>query len=334
MSSQKSNTPQNNKYKKYIDTLNLYYSLKNDYETKIKTKKNKIIRSNDTIENKKKLIQILKEKVKCINCKKKGGTLFTQEDNILKATCNAAKKCKLNIEINKSENIYIPKYLEGQNNEEEAIKKEITQYKLDLLFGLESEEVVTQEFKVLREKFKETTNIKNTLLDIYDQQNNNMYMTILKNTDDKDIFIWKYNDTLEDKDIPIINLDDILDLNLKELIINPETENMFIPKKKYLEYLNLGYNKLLSVYNEYINNYKKTNEIAIINDSLELYKTKILPLLDFIRFIKHPVIFIDKQSNASGFSKKLMPTFHFKSQLKNKQKEMIPTDYNIISNKK
>lgn len=334
MSSQKSNISQNNKYKKYIDTLDLYYRLKNDYETKIKIKKNKIIRSNDTVENKKKLIQILKEKVKCINCKKKGGTLFTQEANVLRATCNASKRCKLNIEINKSENLYMPEYLEVQKKEEEAIKKEITQYKLDLLFGLETEEVVTQEFKILREKFKETTKIKNTLIDIYDQQNNNMLIKIIKNDLDEDVFFWVYNDTIEEKDLPIINLDDILDLNLKELIINPKSDNLFISKKKYLEYLNLGYNKFLGLYNEYINNYKKTNDISIINDSLELYKTKILPLLEFIRFIKHPIIFIDKQSNTSGFSKNLMPTFHFKPQIKNKQKEIIPTDYNIISNKK
>ena len=77
-----------------------------------------------------------------------------------------------------------------------------------------------------------------------------------------------------------------------------------------------------------------SNELSLIRDSLELYKTKIMPLLQFTRFIKYPVIFIDKQSNTSGFSKKLMPTFHFKPQKVNKQKELFPSKYNVISNKK
>lgn len=326
----------NSQYQKYIEAFNLYYKLKTEYETKFKNKKNKIIRTNDTITNKKQLITTLKIKRKCINCKKKGGTLFTEEDGVLKAICNADKKCKLNIEINKADNTYLPEYLEGQNTTINLIKKEITQYKLDLLFGLESEEVVTQEFKSLRTNFKQSNETLTLLKDIYEQEVENMSVTKITNREEKELFIWKYSEDFDDseKDIPLLDLDDLLDLKIKELIINPDAENLFISKKKYLHYLQLGFNKMISLYNEMIENYKKTDELSLLRDSLQLYKTKIMPLLQFTRFIKYPIVFIDKQANTSGFSKKLMPTYHFKFQKVNKQKEFFPSKYNVISNKK
>ncbi len=333
MSSPNSSSPE---YKKYIEAFNLYYKLKNDYETKFKNKKNKIIRSSETIANKKQLIATLREKRKCINCKKKGGTLFTEEDGVLKAVCNAEKKCKLNIEINKADNSYLPEYLEGQNAVINLIKKEITQYKLDLLFGLESEEVVTQEFKSLRANFKQSNEALTLIKDVYEQEVENMLVTKITNREGKELFIWKYTEDFDDseKEIPLLDLDELVDQKIKDLIINPESKNLFITKKKYLEYLHLGFNKMISLYNESIDNYKKTNETAILRDSLELYKTKIMPLLQFSRFIKYPIVFIDKQANTSGFSKKLMPTYHFKSQKINKQKELFPSKYSVISNKK
>ena len=326
----------NSQYKKYIEAFHLYYKQKNEYETKFKNKKNKIIRTNDTITNKKQLITLLKMKRKCINCKKKGGTLFTEEEGVLKAVCNADKKCKLNIEINKADNSYLPEYLEEQNSIINLIKKEITQYKLDLLFGLESEEIVTQEFKSLRANFKQTNKALNLIKDVYEQEVENMLVVKITNKEGKGLFIWKYTEDFDDseKEIPLLDLDDLLDTNINDLIINPNANNLYISKKKYLDYLQLGFNKMISLYNEIIENYKKTNELSLIRDSLELYKTKIMPLLQFTRFIKYPVVFIDKQSNTSGFSKKLMPTFHFKPQKVNKQKELFPSKYNVISNKK
>ena len=333
MSSPNSNPSQ---YKKYIEAFNLYYKLKNEYETKFKNKKNKIIRSSETIDNKKQLIATLQEKRKCINCKKKGGTLFSEENGVLKAVCNAEKKCKLNIEINKANTSYLPKHLEDQQKHINVIKKEITRYKLDLLFGLESEDIVTQEFKSLRDNFKQTNEALNLIKDVYEQEVENMLVKKITSKEGKELFIWNYNEDVDDtvKEIPLLDLDDVVDTKITDLLINPDAKNLFITKKKYLEYLNLGFNKILSLYNETINNYKKSETTSVLRDAIELYKTKLIPLLQFIRFIKYPIVFVDKQNNTSGFSKKMMPTFHFKAQSKNKQKELFSSDYNVISNKK
>ena len=332
--SRKTSTPDqsDDSYKLYLSALESYYSLKNSYFSKYESKKKKIIKSEDTIENKKMLLEALKEKFKCIKCKKSGGTLFIEEDNVLKAVCNATgKKCKLNIEINKATSLYIPDYLEGEKERQENIKREITQYKLDMLFGLQPEDVVLQEFKNLREQFNQSTEAVNLLQDEYNEANH-MIKVRYEKMEQNELFVWLDG---PQENINLINLQELNDLKIEEMIVEiGKNKRQHIDKKKYINYLNIGLNKILSIYKQNVKDYEKTNQLSVLTDAIEIYKTKVLPIITLLRLLKYPVIFIEKINNSSGFSKKMMPTYHTHPHKISIQNEIFEHDYKIISNKK
>ena len=84
------------------DDLNKYYKLKQRYENSINKIKENIKKNYpelSTLKTRKKI----KKAIKCIKCKKSGGTLFTNNNNILKAVCgNSEDPCNLHIEFKKS----------------------------------------------------------------------------------------------------------------------------------------------------------------------------------------------------------------------------------------
>ena len=53
----------------------------------------------------------------------------------------------------------------------EELKQRIVEYKLDLLFGLESEDVVLQEFNTLKGQMEELSDIISTFRNNYNKQN-------------------------------------------------------------------------------------------------------------------------------------------------------------------
>ena len=62
-----------------------YYKLKGDYDAKYKNSKNKITKSGLSLSKIKKKLKSMK--MKCINCKQNGGTIFTNKNGILTAKC-------------------------------------------------------------------------------------------------------------------------------------------------------------------------------------------------------------------------------------------------------
>ena len=136
-------------YADYLKVLEKYYKLKRKYQIKLENvkKTNKKL----SLAEKKEKIDKFKEQRKCINCKKIGGSIFTEKKNKLKVVCGSKKPCKLHIELQKPEYFYIPEMLDKKTLEIKNIKQEIIEYKMDLLFGLQQEEVVLAQFKSLRE---------------------------------------------------------------------------------------------------------------------------------------------------------------------------------------
>ena len=108
------NLVQETDYSKYLEQLKTYYNLKNRYTSRNQTFINKLINSNDSIESKKKLYS--KNKLKCINCAKTGGTIFFENNKILRATCgNTSSPCNLNLEIVKMNSVLIDDELKQTN---------------------------------------------------------------------------------------------------------------------------------------------------------------------------------------------------------------------------
>lgn len=156
----------------YDDALIQYYKLKKRYEESNEKIKDKIDNKLPSKIKRKKFHKA----IKCIHCKKSGGTIFTNENNILKAVCgNSEKPCNLSIEIKRSSyrNIRIveEKYAKNIDN----LKDTIIKIKLDLLFGYANEQKTIAEFNkykdVLNERSKEYQKIQTSFLRIVDDMN-------------------------------------------------------------------------------------------------------------------------------------------------------------------
>ena len=89
-----------------------YYQLKQKYETKLDRQRHQILKNSSlTLRQKKRKYQEIQKN--CVNCGKKGGTLFKTEGDLLIATCNSTIPCNLNIKINRGiyKNLYDQKQI-------------------------------------------------------------------------------------------------------------------------------------------------------------------------------------------------------------------------------
>lgn len=132
-----------------IDTsLQEYYKLKDRYDKTYDSKKHAII-SDITIPYSKKKGKIaeLSRKRKCVVCKAAGGTIFTNENRILKAVCGSkSQPCGLNIQIARGKKGNIEKLITQSYKKIENIKENIIKFKLDLLFRYISDDQLKQKF--------------------------------------------------------------------------------------------------------------------------------------------------------------------------------------------
>ena len=136
----------------YMQALRQYYKLKQTYEKYYREKKRKIKNRDISLQEKKNLLR--KFKMPCINCRKKGGTIFTNDNGILKAICGVAQSpCSLDIEIKKADWRYLPTVIENVKGIAHKIKKQIIETKLNFLFGLESEDITIKAFEKLKTEF-------------------------------------------------------------------------------------------------------------------------------------------------------------------------------------
>lgn len=165
------------------EAVNEYYALKNRYDER---KKDVIKKIMDAKGSRKDRIQKVRNAVfKCINCGKDGGTVFTKEDNHLKATCgNAQNPCNLDIEILASLTLSDEEILQTQR-EMDTAKQKIVEIKMNMLFGYTKEETSIKEFerniKIIETNNKNQTDLKNNLKEVsfYDMQNDSKKTTIV-----------------------------------------------------------------------------------------------------------------------------------------------------------
>ena len=163
--------------------VNEYYALKSRYEEHKKTVIKKIM---DGKGYKKERVQKARNAVfKCINCGKEGGTVFTKEDNHLRATCgNKQNPCNLDIEILASLTLSDEEILQTQK-EMDVAKQKIVEIKMNTLFGYTTEENSVKEFernlKIIRANQKNQTDLANNLKEVsyYDMQNDTKRTSIV-----------------------------------------------------------------------------------------------------------------------------------------------------------
>ena len=169
----------------YLKSLNDYYELKSKYDKSYKDSKISVKKSN--LPEKTKVMMrefifdedikddIQKINRKCVGCEKNVGTIFMEDNRMLKATCgDMTNPCSLNIEINLEETYSIHELYKKQLVELEDIKQKIIRKKLDLLFGLEKEDIVVSEFEKLKEEFNQ---LNEFLLSLEEKISNNSLIT-------------------------------------------------------------------------------------------------------------------------------------------------------------
>ena len=166
------------KFEKYLENIEKYYKLKNKYNTLLEKAKNKILNSDISIENKKKLFS--KSKPKCIGCNKDGGTLFKETSDSLSVTCgNLSKPCDLNINIKRYKTQNLHNELINVDNEIKEAKKEIMVTKLDYLFNYILEDFAVEKFEKIKDKLNKKQEIYNELVLLHNTIDNEEYKNLI-----------------------------------------------------------------------------------------------------------------------------------------------------------
>ena len=287
-------TPKPSIETKFYDKLEEYYTLKQEYDQKLRDAHTMWNNSKPpmSLEKKRENYQNFMMNRKCINCGKgPGGTIFSQvgigQTRKLIAMCGCEEKCNLNIEIYMGESAYLPEYIDYYKERVEELKKELTEYKLDLLFNLRDEEVVLTEFRTIKEQL--TENLDQLLLykKAFDTQNEEL--------------------ELGEKTLEIFNS--------FEQEVQPDEEGKYVVnRKKYLEIMNKNLNRLISEFKVKTKDYKKEPTKSKLKTNFEFLVKEVEKVQDSIRDEKYHIIYMDTIENTAkkGFKKqKMMDTYAF-----------------------
>jgi len=136
------------------EAVDNYYKLKGAYDEKYNNAKHEISKSDASKEEKRRKIKMIKRA--CVRCQKGSGSIFTNKNRVLKAICGSKTgPCDLNIEIKTSKYMLLNKALELTTRDIEDNKADIIDMKLELLFGLITEEEIVNEFERLKNEYKD-----------------------------------------------------------------------------------------------------------------------------------------------------------------------------------
>ncbi len=157
---------------KYLEALDKYYEMKDQYETSINNEKKKII-SIPNLSWKEKRLKYSELRPKCINCGRPVGSIFTCKGNedferILTAVCGDKENpCPFNIKINLAETNDIRDLMKEDEESLMEYKKSIILDKNDFLFGYISSEEAVKKFEEIREKVITATENSQYFLTIF-----------------------------------------------------------------------------------------------------------------------------------------------------------------------
>ena len=203
---------------------------------------------------------------------------------------------KLMTEIKSLEDSIEKPTIVDMSSQLEAIRKEInlqkriiTEYKLDLLFDLDDEEVILNEFQTNKENLEKLLEYASELQEIYDKKTKMIEFQMFNPDTGKILFGERAEFGVDIK------------------------SKKYVSRKVELDKKQKEFNQLVSDFKKDIKQYQQTGEISLLNDTLQKHKNIIIPLQNEIRNLKYQVIYMDKisQSNNGKINKKEMPIYHF-----------------------
>ena len=240
-----------------------YYKLKGDYDKKYQNAKKKIVKSGLALSQMKKKLKSMK--MKCINCKQDGGTIFTNKDGILTAKCgNVDSPCALDIQIKRGKWMLLPKAAELSRTHIESTKAEIIDLKLDLLFGLRTEEQIAADFDNEKRDYKTFAKQLDMIEGVIDSENK-------------------------------IEVGDL----------SEGEERRHIPIKQYVTIKNTQLNQMVTRFKELIKEYMIEDDVVTKQDlmvqAINIYNEQIFPLMTNIRESKYAVTMMDTTEERGMF---------------------------------
>lgn len=301
--------------------LELYFKLKNKYETLLNKKKSKIKKTIKDKNEQKKLIKSME--LKCVNCNQSGGTLFSMENGFLIAKCKATQDCGFNLKIQKGKIENYKLFSKTNKKKLDTIKEKIIQNKLKLLYNLENEEVILAEFETLKSEYQEES-MKEKTLNLFIQSRNIVKLTDFLDQDDILLLnrVSSLNDDGEAKDSKQAESKskyDILNIDDKDIIL--KGDEPFIDRYKLVSVLNGKLDNFIKTFRELLIDYRnsETHEKIILTNALKIYTENIVLLEKKIMTLKYNEIFVEERNISSGgFGKK--PVYEY---ILNKSKHSV-----------
>jgi hypothetical protein len=155
------------------EAMNIFYSLKSQYEAVNMALKKKII-DNNNLSMRAKQREFKKLKPKCIKCRRPVGTKFSifydekEDGRIAKAQCgDRSSPCPLNIEINLGHFLLLEDFLKIDEKDISTLKMNIIKDKNDLIFGYITTEQALEKFEQSKEDLQNYTSSYELTLDKY-----------------------------------------------------------------------------------------------------------------------------------------------------------------------
>ena len=290
----------------FYEKLQEYYELKQEYDQKLRDAHRQWNNAKPpmSLEKKKENYQKFMMNRKCINCGNgPGGTIFSQEGigetRKIIAMCGCENKCNLNIEIYMGESVFVPEYIDYFKAKVQELQKELTEYKLDLLFNLRDEEVVLNEFRSIKDELRENLDQLVNYKKAYDINNENVELL---------------ETTLE-----------IFENMGEEVKPNEEGEHI-VTRKKYIQVMQKHLNNLVSEFKRKTNSYIKTPSSTKLKENFDFLQNSVLKIQESIRSEKYHIVYMDTVENSAkkGFKKqKIMETYVFNPTKYDLQKQII-----------
>jgi len=135
---------------------------------------------------------------KCVNCGRYVGTLFTNNERVLKAVCGDTKNpCNLNIQLKMPPISSITKDMREENKKMDFLKNKIIEIKNDYIFGYTTEEETAKIFKQLKDELNATITRSQKMFQLLLDLKPNMEEIDILKTDREELVI-KYKVLMND----------------------------------------------------------------------------------------------------------------------------------------
>lgn len=303
----------------YFKAVNIFFSLKSSYETKIKNDRKKIKKKAVNKGDYAKLLE--KYQPKCVNCKGFGGTIFKINNGFYMAECNAQDKCNLNIKIKRGMYANTDTYSHSIKENMDKIKMNIIKNKLNLIFKLDNEDVIVNEFDTLKNEFRIVSE-KDKLIKMYNDKLNKV--------------IWSeyeefYNDQEED-------VDDESKGEVKQVSEEKRKRDLdkkTIEKDKLIKIVERKIDENIRQFNNFLKEYRndKVKNKDKLRTALSLYIENIKPYTSKLFNLKYEEFIIEENIiGGGGFGKKPDIEYAFKLKKKSTENSSLKLDNFNIEN--